>query len=258
MKFKNYFKRSLTVVMAAIMFVALSVVSFKATPASAATEAIDLYASDYHDEAGGGVNWVVGNVYIKVSNRGQYYSPISTKKVYLHGTTSETGSWTDTEATYVGTLADGSLIYKARTDKNFSSTPYAKFALKYVVNGNTYWDNNYGQDYTHKNALGSAVVKAHTYANEAASNSVGGYMDVYATVKNLAYTKDIKVVYTTNNWATTKKAPLNYQFTNDDGSEEWKVDDSVSVPYNAKFYIQYKVNGQTYIDNNFGNYYSIM
>ena len=83
-------------------------------------------------------------------------------------------------------------------------------------------------------------------------------MDVYATVKNLAYTKDIKVVYTTNNWATTKKAPLNYQFTNDDGSEEWKVDDSVSVPYNAKFYIQYIVNGQTYIDNNFGNYYSIM
>ncbi|WP_273325512.1 carbohydrate-binding protein [Vallitalea guaymasensis] len=74
------------------------------------------------------------------------------KNVVVHYTT-DGSTWEDVTATFLKTATDGYDIYTFKTPlcpwNGFYYYNYnCQFAIKYEVNGQTYWDNNNGQDYS--------------------------------------------------------------------------------------------------------------
>lgn len=135
-----------------------------------------------------------------------------------------------------------------------------QFAIKYEINGETYWDNNNGQNYsvaagydtTNRFDFGVGGI-ANFYANRY-NNTINGTLEL----KNLGYEKDVKVIYTTDNWATSDEvnAEYFYTFEKNDYVELWNY----TIPTSAsdvQYKLSYTVNGVTYIDDNFGDYYTV-
>lgn len=185
------------------------------------------------------------------------------------------GSWVDFPMSFVRT-AGAKEIWAA--DYNVYSLPETgdiiEFAVKYQVNGLTYWDNNNWANYKLTRGggalLGTGVnVSENFYAAEMNIGATQTTWGSHVTVRNLAYTKDVKVIYSTDNWATTKTATATYNphfwFSsystianpNAMGFEEWSFSLDIGTANQVEYAISYTVNGQTYWDNNFGrNYYS--
>ncbi|NJO87516.1 MAG: hypothetical protein HC831_00090, partial [Chloroflexia bacterium] len=68
------------------------------------------------------------------------------------------GVWKAQGASYLKSIEDGYEIWTFMLPaKSWSryNLPYQKFAIKYVVNGQEYWDNNNGNDYVLQVQLGS-------------------------------------------------------------------------------------------------------
>jgi hypothetical protein len=141
------------------------------------------------------------------------------------------------------------------------------FAVKAVIGGVTYWDNNGGSDYVLENQGVTLYndIAIHQYYGSANST----YMTVSVNLQNLDYTKSVNVIYTTDGWATTSVKPLHWssyqmygygsaQSPNASGVEYWST--SFSLPAGTtpvEYVFSYDVNGTTYWDNNFGaNYIS--
>ncbi|MBW7473149.1 CBM21 domain-containing protein [Paenibacillus oenotherae] len=180
------------------------------------------------------------------------------------------GTWYDTNASYVGPTdaSHEKWSFSIATDNinnahpELSGLTSIEFAVKYEVNGQTYWDNNGGSNYT----LGTSssgpgytlLGKPNVLAQYGFINGTSFYGNV--TVKDLAYTKTVKIVYTTNNWVTTQEGYATYSGeANGAGSvENWGFDFNVgSGVTQIKYAVSYTVNGQTYWDNNYGNNYTV-
>lgn len=80
-----------------------------------------------------------------------------------------------------------------------------QFAIKYEVNGQTYWDNNNGQNYSVSRFNQSSTILGKP-------NVFRAYDDLYENtfsgsvyVKNSVYSKEVKIKYTTDNWNTIRK-----------------------------------------------------
>ena len=71
-------------------------------------------------------------------------------------------------------------------------------------------------------------------------------------VRNLGYGKIVGVMYTTDNWATTRTVNGTYSYTASSDTEVWSIDMPVGSASNVKYAVFYKVNGQSYWDSNFG------
>ncbi len=139
-----------------------------------------------------------------------------------------------------------------------------QFVVRYDVSGVSLFDNNFGNNYLldvaaaeGTDGVGTAVIVPNVL-------SEGGFIDgsgqivVGVAVKNLAFTKQVGVVYTSNNWATAQvgfgifqkeyqPSPLPAQAQ----VESWEVHAPVSASP-AQFAVFYTVNGTTFWDNNFG------
>ncbi|WP_433942962.1 hypothetical protein [Paenibacillus sp. SN-8-1] len=190
------------------------------------------------------------------------------KNVTIHYNPGD-GHWYDTSASYQGPTDSShekwnfevSTSSVNNTNPQLANAQYIQFAIKYEVGGQTYWDNNNGQNYSvSRNNMSSTilgkpnVLRASDYLYQ---NTFSG--DVF--VKNLDYTKTVKIVYTTDNWNTTKEGYASYyQSVNaDDSVQDWhfsfnNIDSSISQ---IKYAISYTVKGQTYWDNNYGNNYTV-
>jgi hypothetical protein len=94
---------------------------------------------------------------------------------------------------------------------------------------------------------------------------VGSDMIIDVEVKNLAFEKEVTIVYTTDDWATVKTYPLEFQELYANGTELWSADFIVTswdpwrqtgrTPLKLEYCIAYDVNGMTYWDNNGGENY---
>jgi hypothetical protein len=99
-----------------------------------------------------------------------------------------------------------------------------EFAIEYKVAGQTYWDNNNGQNYT----LASSVPYfdewnlALVYAQR--SNN-GTQLTGLIKLKNIAFEKDVKIKYTYNGWSTSAYQAASYSedysYPGDEESEKW-------------------------------------
>ena len=184
------------------------------------------------------------NVYIKTD------ANASSQQVYVHYETGEPSVWEDAEAEFVETLSDGSKLWKA----NFTSWSYKfEYAIKYVADGNTYWDNNNGSNYTTE-TLGSAPVTAVRAGSPSAFCSATE--TITANLQNYSYHKNVFVRYTNDNWNTYTDVPMSYSETLANGTENWTGVIDVIDRENLEFCICYQVNGQEYWANNFGRNYN--
>lgn len=172
------------------------------------------------------------------------------QQVYVHYNYLDGQSWHDSKATYVATLEDGSKIWKA----SFSSFN-TQFAIKYVADGETFWDNNNGKDYTRTDVLGTAPVVAERLGYQYDKKA----FKVNALLQNYAYNKSVFVRYTTDGWKTSKDQALNYSKTNANGTETWTTTLNLSdyqYAANFEYAICYRVYGTEYWANNFGKNYN--
>ena len=136
------------------------------------------------------------------------------------------------------------------------------FAIKYEVNGQTYWDNNNGKNYsvaagyetTSRYDFGSGGVAAFYSYRITNDSPIYGALEL----KDLGYEKDVKVQYTTDNWETVSEvnAKYGYTFEENNSVQIWNY----QIPYTKNqvtYKILYTVNGITYVDDNFGEYYTV-
>lgn len=227
-------------------------------------KAFSVYTSHY------GIGQTDRAAYIKVKNLG------FEKKVSVHHLMAD-GTWKDFPAQFAEAAeADYEIWYANLSWSNYYMGAYGlgnKFALKYEVNGQTYWDNNSGADYTlnqHEGyILGSGVQVSvrggNAYRNYYQNNSLWftGTLDL----RNLGYAKKVKVHYTLDNWATVKVAEAAYNTTyhpaygspiyspNSQGVEFWSWGIYTPDSTTLKYAVSYEVGGKTYWDNNNGKNY---
>lgn len=211
--------------------------------AYASESPVKMYFSDHRYSYHG---FVAFTVYIQVDAQSA-----ANKAVYVHHTVNSSDEWTDTEATFFTKLDNNTEIWKAEITSNYEHL--VEYAIKYVADGQTYWDNNNGNNYKYKDILGTVNVKAgrlyKIYSND---------YSLCVTVKNLAPDKSVKIRYTLDNWATYQEEDLHYLSPiSETDSETWTIDLKLDTSKldSFQFCINYTVNGQTYWDNNFGANY---
>jgi len=185
------------------------------------------------------------------------------------------GVWKTVICSYDRTLVNGIEIWKMNIDcflmpnKAQLKSIACQFAIKYTVNGKTYWDNNNGANYKISTEgtniqypteiLGTSNVLLKSA--EGIKNSWPAYansLNYAVLVKNLAYSKKVSIVYTTDNWKTTYVTPLSYGSTTSSGNEIWLLSTLIALDVqNITFCVSYDVNGVTYWDNNGGLNYQL-
>jgi hypothetical protein len=174
------------------------------------------------------------------------------------------GEWREASAGYSAASAPGFERWSFQVQPvTYGVT--LRFALRYRVAGQEFWDNNGGADYRiGGNApgfvLGHAAVKLDRAS--VSSSRAGVYVIGDVVVKNLAYGKEVKVVYSFDEWATVHEAFASYtsELSNSGGTaERWGFSLPVQPPGSQRtvFAIAYTVDGVTYWDNNHGANYAI-
>lgn len=148
-----------------------------------------------------------------------------------------------------------------------------EFSVKYVVNGQTYWDNNGGKNYLLARDSGNVLKGVNVlHADwQPATSAYHGQFYGTVTVKNIAYNKQVRVVYSTDGWKTSKTAFATFNPNlwagsystasnpNAYGFEEWNFALDVGTATQVDYAIAYTANGATIWDNNFGrNYKTIL
>ena len=148
------------------------------------------------------------------------------------------------------------------------STEIDTFDVQYQVFGNIYWDNNVGFDYAldtsaaHTDGIGTAVIGPNVLAVSWGVDP-SGMLSVEVLVRNLAFVKQVAIVYTLNGWLTFNNAFGSFQrsfppsmVSHQVQSELWKISVPVAPGISRRFAVFYIVQGTTYRDNNFGLDYS--
>ena len=212
------------------------------------------------------------------------------KQVYIHMTTYN-GTWIDLPLSYSRPAANGYEVWSGIYDQVAGPVWNVQFDVKYIVNGQTYWDNNNGANYSLAANSGTLLVGAMVYNewnswyNPYQSNypiyANGGIYNGSVTLANVGPTKLVNVVYTTDGWKTNHTVAATYSSKfwpggpfpggadypggpyagapnpNSYGFEDWAFSFPVGSASQIQYAISYTVNGQTYWDNNFGNNYVV-
>jgi Carbohydrate/starch-binding module (family 21) len=192
------------------------------------------------------------------------------------------GQWEDVSLTYSFTTTTGTEIWKGVSIKDLSLFTYPapslfgeRLSAKYAVKGQIYWDNNSSSDYVIINSNrqdNSSSMYLHndfnimdtTPYNEPSlvSDTTLSYLSIAADIRNIAFAKEVNVVYTTNNWATSQTKSLlfnSYESNNATRDfERWTASFAIPKTTSVTYALCYTVNGQTYWDNNFGKNYMIL
>lgn len=221
----------------------------------AATLPVQLYYSQRVTDDDYGIGHVEG--YIAVQNLAY------DKKVTVHYSLDGGKTWADTAASYLRTNpSDNYEVWKFKTPS--SSEDFQgpiKYCIKYEVNGQTYWDNNNGSNYT-DGAFGQSYVYTHELNTGVSSGEK--YLSFYVATKNLTNNINnstyVKVRYTEDNWNTYKETVINSPVGSYSSAEasQWLADIKVSSSAKqVQFAVLYEVNGTEYWDNNFGSNYVV-
>lgn len=218
-----------------------------------------LYANAGTSPSGTGSYAYFSNFYVLVENLA------FVKQVHILGRNVFNGSWSFYPCSYRSSVIGNGEIWTAHV----GSTPLDQFVIQYQVLGNTYWDNNAWFDYHldtvaagSTDGVGSAVLKPNVSA-VAWGVDASGVLKVYVLVRNIAFAKQVAMVYTTNNWASFQNASGAFQqrfpplgLTAQIDAEMWEISAPVGAGNHGQFALFYLVNSGTFWDNNFGSNYS--
>lgn len=239
MKNTVLFKKSLSIILSFLMIFSFFAL-FATSNANAATDRVSMYSRNVYFSKYGMTS---SEIYIQTNDNA------SDQHVYVHYNYFPGLEWRDSEATYVTTLSDGSKIWRTSI-----SSLGVEYAIKYVADGQTFWDNNNGANYTSEE-IGTAPITVRRIGSP--YNPFNNTYDIDVVLKNYAYEKNVQVRYTQDSWATYTDVPLSYASTNSDDTEVWSGVlnlDERGID-NFEYCVYYQVNGQTYWANNFGENY---
>lgn len=244
-----------------------------------ALAAIALAALAGHAQAANEVKLIKGGSVVS-SYRGQtWYSDrfeavvdnlAHAKRVSIYYKTLD-NAWHEHELSFNRSVAGNKEVWTSLGGATYlaNATDPIEFAVKYQVNGQTYWDNNNGSNYRLKKNNGNILAHTAVYNNYFASINVSsGSIYGSVTVTNFAPNKQVTVFYSTDGWKTTKQANAYFdpyywfgQYSsvpnpNHQGFEEWRYALDVGTASKVEYAIKYTVNNSTYWDNNFGSNYA--
>jgi hypothetical protein len=137
--------------------------------------------------------------------------------------------------------------------------------VEYTVDGVTVWDNNGGSNYVvgieggdgtpeSPIALGQDNLKVSDFSFTAAST--GYNFTGHVVLKNLDYQKQVNVVASEDDWATSENITVAYNGGLPGDLESWQWATYVGSDFTSiQFAVSYTVDGETYWDNNLGANY---
>jgi len=162
------------------------------------------------------------------------------------------GSWSDIFAEYKESLPGGLEKWTIETNDKF-----LKFAVKYQVNGQTYWDNNGGEGYSVPKLSDDFFVLTGSEFPIVLGESIYAQhkLLVYSAVQNRSIQKKVGLVYTTDNRKKNQNIYANNHFIMKSGIEVWKFEEPISTSSNIEFALFCEMNGNDYWDNNFDRNY---
>lgn len=242
MRMSKIFKKLSTIIMIFAMLCGVLPALGCGITAKASDNPVKLYAMEHTMSRYGYSSY---DIYIRITA-----GSAATKAAYVHYSMNDSDEWQDAAATYFTKIDDNTEIWKATVSGWGLGGEYT---IKYVGDSQTYWDNNNGSNYTYSDYLGEANIKSLRLTYQTASNYT-----IQAAVKNLAYTKNVKVRYTQDNWATYQEVPLSYDSSiSGTNAEIWSTTLNLDADKTDSFEycLCYQVNNQTYWDNNFGANY---
>lgn len=213
---------------------------FTGTTASAATGTVKMYSTETYF-----CKYGITGTYVYVQTKDN----AANQQVTVHYNYLKGQEWRDSDAEYFTTLSDGSKLWKA-----YITSYNTEYAIKYVADGVTTWDNNNGKNYKSE-ALGTAPITVNRSGLIYLPNQT-----IYATLQNYAYHKDVKVRYTVDNWASYKDIPMHYVSTNENGTENWtaNIQENTFDTTGFAYCVSYTVNGTTFWANNFNQNYNAL
>ncbi|MBW1294728.1 carbohydrate-binding protein [Aquimarina litoralis] len=192
------------------------------------------------------------------------------KEVAIHHATND-GDWVDIPLTYDQSIGNDEEIWVGEVTPDYEMYS-TDFVVKYTVDGQTYWDNNNGKNYSMLVNMGGFLAPdVHVEVNDSFTRSAGTSFAINVNARrNYGANVTVEVVYTTDNWVTKNTVPMSYQryfrvgyahyimspnqFDVDVYDTLIRVHDEVQ---SIEFAIVYKVNGEEYWDNNYGNNYTL-
>lgn len=192
------------------------------------------------------------------------------KEVMIHHKTYN-GNWVDIPLTYMQSIPNDEEIWVGEVTPD-TQIYEDEFAIKYIVDGQTYWDNNNADNYSMPLSIGAYLSsEIEVLVDPFYTRFYGRYFSVNTDVKrNYGSPGAVEVVYTTDGWITTETAALSYQryfrvgyaeyiqSPNQYDVDKWATSIRVNADVTTiEYAIVYKVDGQEYWDNNFGKNYVI-
>ncbi len=194
------------------------------------------------------------------------------KDVWVHyGLRSSPHQWKTELATYVGPSTAGREIWR------FETTPVTypprlaadfELVIGYEVAGRRYWDNNGRENYrvsTGSRTLGPQVLlgSSEVVLHKAGTHTIRGDTTLTGAVlvKDLAYHKVVRIVFTYDGWQTVREVGASYMRPSSNDSEFWHFERALGqIPAAAELElaVEYRVGGRSRWDNNFGRNYRIV
>lgn len=172
------------------------------------------------------------------------------------------GGWKTKKATYDAQIGNNKETWDFSVSLGVISPANVQLAIQYIVNGTSYWDNNGNQNYT----LGTpAAFSVLNKVNLFPTSNVFAMFDKLhgeVVLKNIAYQKQGKVVYTLDGWATRQETPLTFKAVDGPLAETWEFTADIPTIFaddlpTIEYAISYTVAGVTYWDNNHGRNYKV-
>lgn len=143
--------------------------------------------------------------------------------------------------------------------------PHYRFAVQYVANGHTYWDNNGGWDYCldwHSDiALGDKAFVVRCAGLRSAPAGTETRQEFYGQISIRGCAEggdDVKVVFTEDDWKTTRELPAQFQSRNDFGIETWVFSTGIGAhTRDVEFSVSRTRSGVVDSINNYGANYRV-
>lgn len=170
------------------------------------------------------------------------------------------GGWRAFPASRSSDVSGGRQIWKVE-----NAGAVGKFAIRYRIDGQEYWDNNGGADYELRDS--GALLPPSSNLQRATAFGLDSHFPrsvyVEADVRNVARDKNVSVVFTTDGWKTVKSTPLKFRSDfmygygtvhspNAHGIERWSGEIDAGNADRVEYVLRYDVSGRTYWDNGFG------
>jgi hypothetical protein len=186
------------------------------------------------------------------------------KYVGIWGHEVSTDTWSFHCCNYTRSLPGNAEIWEASVE-----SPLDEFGVGYQDVANLHWDSNGGHNYSldYRAAestvgIGTAVINPALLAVSWEVDAAGN-LAVDVLVKNVAFVKQVAIVYTTNNWLTLQNAFGNYSQSlapvgspHQLNAELWEIVAPVGEGVRGQFAAFLTSAGATHWDNNFGLNYS--